>query len=63
MVRNESITPCCVSFNKDLTLGNIKHMTIHEAWHSKKMQEIREIHKKANITKIKLARLCRSYLS
>ncbi len=58
MIRNESITPCCVSFNKDLTLGNIKNMTIHEAWHSEKMKNIRQIHLKGEYYKNKTCKDC-----
>ena len=58
MIRNESITPCCVSFNKDLTLGNINNMTIHEAWHSDKMKEIRNIHLKGEFYKNKTCKDC-----
>jgi len=46
VIKNQLITPCCVSFNKDLSLGSLKDTTIHKAWHSKKMNQIREMHKK-----------------
>lgn len=58
MIRNESITPCCVSFNKDLTLGKLGEMTIHEAWHSKKMNELREMHKNGEYFKNKTCKDC-----
>ena len=40
--------PCCVSFNKDLKLGSIKDTSIYDAWNSKKMKELRRIHKSGN---------------
>ena len=45
VIRNKSITPCCTTFNKNLTLGTIDKMTVREAWHSKKMNDLREIHR------------------
>ena len=46
MIKNDKIGPCCVSFNKDLILGSIHTSTIYDAWHSKKMKNIREMHKR-----------------
>ncbi len=45
MIKNDKITPCCVSFNKELVLGSVHSSTIYEAWHSDKMNEIRKLHK------------------
>lgn len=56
--RNEFMYPCCVSFNKDLKLGSIKDTTIHAAWNSKKMNELREIHKSGDYQKNKTCNSC-----
>ena len=45
MIKNDKITPCCVSFNKDLILGSIHDTTILDAWNSEKMKQIREMHR------------------
>ena len=45
MIKNDKITPCCVSFNKDLILGSIHDTTIFDAWNSEKMNKIRQMHK------------------
>ena len=45
MIKNDKIGPCCVSFNKELILGSIHSTSIHDAWHSNKMNEIRSMHK------------------
>ena len=58
MIRNESITPCCVSFNKDLTLGKLGEMSIYDAWHSEKMNNLRELHKKGEFFKNKTCKDC-----
>ena len=47
MIKNQSIAPCCVSFNKNLIIGTIgKKNAIHDAWNSDKMNNIRDLHKK-----------------
>jgi radical SAM protein with 4Fe4S-binding SPASM domain len=56
--RNEYMYPCCVSFNKDLKLGSIKTDTIYNAWNSKKMNELRELHKKGDYSKNKTCKDC-----
>ena len=50
--------PCCVSFNNDLKLGSIKKLSIHKAWHSEKMNEIRKIHKTGEYYKNKTCKDC-----
>ena len=46
------------SFNKDLKLGSIHNTTIHKAWNSEKMREIRDIHKKGEFFKDKTCNDC-----
>ena len=53
VIKNQLIYPCCVTFNKDLVLGSIKNTKIYDAWHSQKMNELREIHKSGDYTKDK----------
>lgn len=46
VVDNEGdILPCCKMGGKKLALGNIRNMSLKEAWNSKKMNELRYIHK------------------
>ena len=56
--RNEYIYPCCTSFNNDLRLGSIRDTKIYDAWHSPKMNEIREMHKKGEYYKNKTCKDC-----
>ena len=56
--RNEFMYPCCVSFNKDLKLGSIKDTKIYDAWHSPKMNEIREMHKNGKFYEMKTCKDC-----
>ena len=44
-IKNDKITPCCISFNKDLILGSLKTTTIYKAWNSEKMNNLRNMHK------------------
>ncbi len=56
--RNEYIYPCCVSFNKDLRLGSIRDTKIYDAWHSPKMNDLREMHKKGEYYKNETCKDC-----
>jgi radical SAM protein with 4Fe4S-binding SPASM domain len=40
---NGDITPCCKDFNGELVVGNIKDISLHEAWRSPKLSKLREI--------------------
>lgn len=44
VLRNTEITPCCSTFSSKLSLGDIRTTSIHQAWHSDKMNELRRIH-------------------
>ena len=43
---------------KDLKLGSIRDTKIYDAWHSPKMNEIRELHKKGEFYKDKTCKDC-----
>ena len=58
IIRNDLIYPCCESYNKNLVLGSIKNTTIYDAWHSDKMNEIREIHKAGEYKKNSTCKKC-----
>ena len=58
VISNQTIAPCCVNFNKDLTIGKLGIDTIHEAWHSKKMNEIRNLHKEGKFYLDKTCKDC-----
>ncbi|WP_440929847.1 radical SAM/SPASM domain-containing protein [Candidatus Pelagibacter sp.] len=45
VICNETIYPCCVNFNKDLSIGKLGQDTIYSAWHSKKMNDLRNLHR------------------
>lgn len=48
VIRNHDITPCCVVFSSKLKIGDLRKQTIHEAWHSDAMNELREIHRRGD---------------
>jgi len=59
VIKNQSIAPCCVSFNKNLIIGTIgKKNAIHDAWNSDKMNNIRDLHKKGKFYLDKTCKDC-----
>ena len=35
----------CCAFNKFLNIGKLDQMSLHQAWNSKKMKDLRKLHK------------------
>ena len=59
VIKNQSIAPCCVSFNKNLIIGSIgKKDAIHKAWNSDKMNKIRDLHKRGEVYLDKTCKDC-----
>ena len=56
--RNNEITPCCASFSSLLKIGDLKTGTIHDAWHSPGMVQLREMHKKGEHYKNIICKKC-----
>jgi len=53
-------TQCCTGWNADdIILGNIREKTIHEMWHSERMNEIRKIHATGNRMTLSSCAQCR----
>ncbi len=42
--RNTEMTPCCAAISSRLKLGEVGQDSIHSAWNSKPMQELRQLH-------------------
>lgn len=57
-IRNYDITPCCAMFSTRLKIGNLKENSIYEAWHSKAMNQLREIHRNGEYFKNNLCKKC-----
>ncbi len=38
------LSACCSDFNADLVVGNLRHQSLMEAWHSKEFQALRQKH-------------------
>lgn len=45
---NGDIYPCCTMYAKELKLGNIKGMTLEQAWNCEKMKYLKKIHRQGN---------------
>ena len=59
VIKNQSIAPCCVSFNKNLIIGSIgKKDAIYKAWNSDKMNKIRDLHKRGEFYLDKTCKDC-----
>jgi len=52
------IMPCCCMNGTELQLGDIKTMTLKEAWNSNKIKELRELHKNGNYKDNEVCRRC-----
>ena len=59
VIKNQSIAPCCVSFNKNLIIGTIgKKNAIYNAWNSEKMNKLRDMLKKGEFYLDKTCKDC-----
>lgn len=60
ILSNGDIYPCCgfTVLNKELKLGNIKHISLREAWNSKKIKDLREGLKSNKLEKYPGCLLC-----
>lgn len=60
MFNDGRMFPCCHAFEApdDLYLGNIKDMNIRDAWHSEKLNNLRDIHLKGNYQDIDTCYRC-----
>lgn len=55
---NGKIGLCCIDYDAECDLGDVKEITISEVWTGKKMQKIRELHNKGNWEKVPLCKKC-----
>lgn len=45
VIRNHEATPCCVVFSGKLKIGDLRQESIHQAWHSEAMRNLRDLHR------------------
>ncbi len=52
--------PCCHAFNApdDLYLGNLSDISIYDAWHSPKLKQLRDTHKKGDYQSVSTCYTC-----
>jgi len=53
-----NILPCCTMYGDKLRLGNVKDMTLKEAWDSPKAKELRKLHKDGNYRENPICNRC-----
>lgn len=54
------VLPCCGSYDNSLSLGNIKksQLTLHDFWHSDKLNNLRRLHKEHKFMEIPTCKTC-----
>tara|TARA_R110002050_G_scaffold12524_5_gene41050 strand:- start:2221 stop:3192 length:972 start_codon:yes stop_codon:yes gene_type:complete len=52
------ILPCCCMNGVELQIGSIKEMSLKEAWNSKKMRDLRDLHKKGDYKSNPICKRC-----
>ena len=62
VIRNNDITPCCAMFSSKLKIGDLRKNSIYEAWNSKSMKQLREIHKNGEYFKNNICKDCVSLI-
>jgi len=55
---NGDVLPCCSFYSATMVVGNVKHSSIHEIWHSQKMREIRNELLKNNFNFFPNCKIC-----
>ncbi len=59
VMHDGSVTVCCHDVSARLIIGNLKDSSIKELWHSKKLNQLRSIHKRKDLDSIGMCQLCR----
>jgi radical SAM protein with 4Fe4S-binding SPASM domain len=55
---DKNILPCCTFHGRSLALGNTETMTLQEAWNSKKMKDLQDMHQKGEYWKNEFCKKC-----
>ena len=53
-----TVVPCAAHRARHISVGNIHQNTIHEIWHSDKIQKLRDAHKSGNLSQTKFCSTC-----
>jgi len=54
-----SVVPCCLDFNDEYVVGNVKEQTLEQIWNGEKFRKIRELHKNKQWGTILMCKNCR----
>lgn len=52
------VAVCCLDYNGEVILGDLRHQSINEIWNGTKLKEIRNIHLERDFDKISLCKNC-----
>ena len=53
-----TVVPCAAHRARHISVGNINNNTIHEIWHSQKIQELRDAHKSGDLSNTRFCSTC-----
>lgn len=55
---NGDAVPCCLDYEHELVLGNVKKETLLDIWHGDKINHLRRLHKEGRFDEIPLCKSC-----
>jgi sulfatase maturation enzyme AslB (radical SAM superfamily) len=58
VLRNQDITPCCAMYSTSLSLGRFPETSLHQAWNSQQMRDLRHTHKNGRYSSNEVCRFC-----
>ena len=58
---NGNVVPCCLDFNGEIVLGNMKTQSAMEIWNGDKFNTLREMHVQRRFNEIELCKNCMSW--
>jgi len=54
-----SVVSCCIDFDDEYVLGNVKEQSLEEIWNGVKFRQLRELHASGQWDKVAMCRNCR----
>jgi spiro-SPASM protein len=57
------IVPCCLDFSKHQVLGNVKEMTLYEAWNGVKLKKLKDAHIKGDYSGFSFCKNCKDWVN
>ncbi len=58
---NRDVTPCCLDYDFQLSVGNINENSLRDIWQGSKLAELREAHLRGALDEIPLCKTCKDW--